>query len=182
MSTFAKVFLRGNVGQDPKNLTKEGGDEMAKISLAVNDVRNGEKTTQWVDCLCFKPIAGTVLDYVRKGMNVEIHGRLMQDSFTKDDNTVVKRTYVIASEMFLPPKPAGSGNGGTTAEEDEYGAPPPPRASGRPAPAAQAGNGRPVPNGRPAPAANGRAAVPASRPAARSTAVADENFDDDLPF
>jgi len=89
MSSVCKVFLLGNVGQEPQVKTFDNGDQVANFSLATSDQwtdKNGEKkeSTEWHNCVCYRQLAKIASDYVKKGSKVFVEGRIKTRSWEKD--------------------------------------------------------------------------------------------------
>lgn len=101
-----KVQLIGNVGNAPEIKTLEGGKKMARFSVATNEhYRNaqGEKVTdtQWHQLVAWGKVAELAEQYLKKGTELAIEGKLMHRDYT--DNTGVKRyiSEVQVSEFLL---------------------------------------------------------------------------------
>jgi len=89
MSSVNKIFLLGNVGQEPQVKTFDNGDQVANFSLATSDQwtdKNGEKkeSTEWHNCVCYRQLAKIAFDYVKKGSKVFVEGRIKTRSWEKD--------------------------------------------------------------------------------------------------
>ncbi len=82
MSTLRnKVQLIGNVGNTPEIVTLESGKKIAKFSIATNESykdSKGEKQqdTQWHNIVAWGKLAGIVENYVGKGKEVAVAGKL----------------------------------------------------------------------------------------------------------
>lgn len=101
-----KVQLIGNVGNAPEIRTLEGGKKMARFSVATNEHyrnANGEKVTdtQWHQLVAWGKVAELAEQYLKKGTELAIEGKLMHRDYT--DNAGVKRfiTEVQVSEFLL---------------------------------------------------------------------------------
>lgn len=88
----AKVTLIGNLGKDPE-IKINSDKKMASFSVAVSKYRNKEKTTMWVNVVCFDPKKSDVLEaYAKKGTKVYVEGELNINEYTDKDGN--KRTGV----------------------------------------------------------------------------------------
>jgi single-strand DNA-binding protein len=101
-----KVQLIGNAGSDPEIKTLEGGRKMAKFSLATHEnYRNakGEKVTetQWHNLVAWGKLAEIVEQFVQKGKEVAIEGRLINRSYNDKDGNKQYITEVEVSELLL---------------------------------------------------------------------------------
>ena len=101
-----KVQLIGNVGQTPEILTFESGKKMARFSIATNETyknNKGEKVTdtQWHNVVAWGKTAELIENYVPKGKEIGLEGRLTSRSY--DDKEGVKKyvTEVICNEVLL---------------------------------------------------------------------------------
>jgi single-strand DNA-binding protein len=101
-----KVQLIGRLGQTPEIINLESGRKLAKFSLATNEsYRNnkGEKVedTQWHNVVVWGKLAEIVENYVDKGKEIAVEGKLTSRSY--DDKEGVKRyiTEVVCNELLL---------------------------------------------------------------------------------
>ncbi len=117
-----KVILIGNLGNDPDIRYTASGAAVANISIATaeswKDKDTGEKQerTEWHRVVFFGRLAEIVGEYLRKGSQVYIEGRLQtrkwQDKEGKDRYT----TEIVANEMqMLGSRSTGSTNFDKTA-------------------------------------------------------------------
>ncbi len=112
-----KVILIGNLGNDPDIRYTAGGAAVANISLATaeswKDKDTGEKQerTEWHRVVFFGRLAEIVGEYLRKGSQIYVEGRLQtrkwQDKEGKDRYT----TEIVANEMqMLGSRSSGAGS------------------------------------------------------------------------
>lgn len=101
-----KVQLIGMLGSTPEVKTTEAGKKLARFSLATNEIyRNakGEKVkeTTWHNLIAWGKIAEIVEQYVGKGSEIAVEGKLINRSYT--DKTGIKKyvTEVEVSELLL---------------------------------------------------------------------------------
>ena len=88
----AKVTLIGNLGKDPE-IKNNADKKMASLSLAVTKYRNKEKTTMWVNVVCFDPKKCDVIEsFARKGTKIYVEGELNINEYTDKEGN--KRTGV----------------------------------------------------------------------------------------
>jgi single-strand DNA-binding protein len=156
-----KVILIGNVGGDPETRYLPNGNAVTNITLATTDSWKDKQTgqqqerTEWHRVVFFGKVAEIAGEYLRKGSQCYIEGRLQTREWEKDG--VKRYTTEIVVDMNGSMQLLG-GRGGNADEA--------PRAP-RPAPAA-----RPQQN----------ESRPASQPAAAQPASDYDSFDDDIPF
>lgn len=107
MSTLRNtVQLIGHVGNDPEIVNLESGKKLAKFSVATNESyknAKGEKITdtQWHNIIAWGKTAELIENYVPKGKEVGIEGKLTSRSY--EDKEGVKRyvTEVVCNEILL---------------------------------------------------------------------------------
>lgn len=111
-----KIFLTGNVGQDPQVKSFENGGKVANFSVA--DTERGYKTkdgkeipdhTEWFRCVVRSSLADVVEKYLKKGMHVEIIGKFRTREYEKDGQKY-STTELVVEELKLPPKGDSSNN------------------------------------------------------------------------
>ena len=111
-----KVFLLGNVGKDPEIRTTAGGMTVASFSLATADRAkdaqgNWADKTEWHNIVCFQRTAEVVRDYVKKGSQILVEGKIQTRSW--DDKTSGEKKYkteILVNELtLLGGKSAGEG-------------------------------------------------------------------------
>jgi single-strand DNA-binding protein len=102
-----KVFLLGNVGKDPEIRSTAGGMTVASFSLATADRQkdaqgNWADKTEWHNIVCFQRTAEVVRDYVKKGSQLLIEGKIQTRSW--DDKTSGEKKYkteILCNELTL---------------------------------------------------------------------------------
>jgi single-strand DNA-binding protein len=165
MSSVNKVILLGRIGNDPAiTTTKDGSKTIAKFSLATNDYSkgaDGKQKTQWHSITVFEPQSKFVQQYLKKGNEVYLEGRLDYNEW-ETDGVKKYRTEVICTMLQSTGSKKDNEGSGDQAEV--------PAANVVSAPAA------------PAKAAAKTAVKPAPKAAPAPTPVAASDVDDDLPF
>jgi single-strand DNA-binding protein len=107
MSTLRnKVQLIGNVGNAPEIKNLESGKKVASFSIATNEFyknSNGEKVqnTQWHSIVAWGKTAEIVENYVGKGKEIAIEGKLTSRSYETKDGEKRYVTEILASEILL---------------------------------------------------------------------------------
>ncbi|MBO3097860.1 single-stranded DNA-binding protein [Gelidibacter pelagius] len=107
MSTLKnKVQLIGNVGNEPEITTLESGKKVAKFSIATNESykdSKGEKvqSTEWHTIIAWGKIAEIVENYVGKGKEVALEGKLTSRSYETKDGEKRYITEVVVDEILL---------------------------------------------------------------------------------
>ncbi len=132
MASVNKVILIGNLGRDPEVRYMPSGDAVANISIATTETwkdKNGEKQekTEWHRVAMFGKTAEIAGEYLKKGSQVYIEGRLETRKWTDKEGQERYTTEIRADRMQM----LGSRSGGSermTPPEDEA-----PRAAAAPA-------------------------------------------------
>lgn len=100
------VQLIGNVGQEPTITNLESGKKVARFSIATNEHyknNKGEKvqSTDWHTVVAWDKTAEIIENYVGKGKEIAITGKLRIRSYTTDDGNQRYVTEVEANEILL---------------------------------------------------------------------------------
>jgi single-strand DNA-binding protein len=116
-----KVFLLGNVGKDPEIRATQGGMQIASFSLATAERTKGADgqwtdKTEWHNIVCFQRTAEVVRDYVKKGSQLLIEGKIQTRSWDDKASGEKKyRTEILCNELtLLGGKAGGEGGGGSS--------------------------------------------------------------------
>jgi single-strand DNA-binding protein len=101
-----KVILLGNVGKAPDVQKTASGTPVVKFSLATSERykdRSGEvkEQTEWHTVRCWKATAEFVGNYVKKGSQVLVEGRLRTESWEGNDGQTRKQVLVEAENVQL---------------------------------------------------------------------------------
>ena len=104
-----KVIVVGNLGQDPEVKYMTSGDAVCNISVATteawNDKQSGEKVehTEWHRVVMFRRLAEIAGEYLRKGSQVYIEGKLKTRKW-QDNNGNDRYTTEIEARHTDPLK------------------------------------------------------------------------------
>ena len=101
-----KVILIGNLGRDPEMRQTKSGDQVASFSIATSWFKkdeNGErqKQTEWHKIVAWNRLAEICNEYLTKGRQVYIEGRLQTNEWTDSDGNKRYTTEIVASEMQM---------------------------------------------------------------------------------
>jgi len=164
MASVNKVIIVGNLGRDPETRYMPNGDAVTNVAVATTeswkDKNTGEKKelTEWHRITFYRKLAEIAGQYLKKGSQVYVEGRLQTRKWTDKDGVERYTTEIIADTMQMLGGRQGMGGGGGgsggASMDDDYGSAPAPRQS-----------------------AGGSQARPASRPAPNFS-----DMDDDIPF
>ena len=158
-----KVILIGNVGGDPETRYLPNGNAVTNITLATTDSWKDKQTgqqqdrTEWHRVVCFGKLAEIAGEYLRKGSQCYVEGRLQTREWEKDG--VKRYTTEIVVDMngtlqLLGGRGGSNEGGGDYAPRQQQSRPAPQQAAPRPAP----------------------------QPAAQQPDQGFDSFDDDIPF
>ncbi len=118
-----KAILVGNLGNDPETRYTQGGMAVTKISLATTSVRkdrdgNNQEKTEWHRVTFFGKLGEIAAEYLRKGSQVYVEGRITYSEHTGDDGQKRYYTDIVADEMqMLGGRGEGGGGGGAGSYE-----------------------------------------------------------------
>ena len=111
-----KVILIGNLGNDPDTRYTAGGAAVANISLATTDSwrdkESGEQQdrTEWHRVVFFGRLAEIVSEYLRKGSQIYVEGRLQTRKWQDKDGNDRYTTEIVANEMQMLGSRGGAGS------------------------------------------------------------------------
>lgn len=99
------VRLIGNLGNDPEVRSFESGKKNASFSLATNEIyynNEGEKVedTQWHNIVVWGKKVDVVEQYLKKGSEIALEGKLVNRSYEKDGVTKYI-TEITMSDMQM---------------------------------------------------------------------------------
>jgi len=118
-----KVILVGHLGRDAETKFTPGGAAVTKFSVATNrrwkDKDSGEwkEETDWSNVTLWR--SENLANYLTKGKQVYVEGRLQTRSYEDKDGKKVYATDVVAEDVILLSGQAGGGGGGRGGG-DEY--------------------------------------------------------------
>ncbi len=113
-----KVIIVGNLGQDPETRYMPSGSAVTNFTVATNeswkDKQTGEQKdrTEWHRVAMFNRLAEIAAEYLRKGSQVYIEGKLRTRKWQGQDGNDRYTTEIIADEMQMLGGRGGSGGGG----------------------------------------------------------------------
>ena len=112
-----KVILVGNLGNDPETRYMPSGDAVTNISVATTeswkDKQTGEQKekTEWHRVVMFRRLGEIAAEYLRKGSQVYIEGKLRTNKWKDRDGNDRYTTEIIADEMQMHGGRGGAGGG-----------------------------------------------------------------------
>ena len=124
-----KVIVVGNLGQDPETRYIPSGSAVTNLRIATNeswkDKQTGEQKdrTEWHSVAMFGRLAEIAAEYLRKGSQVYIEGKLRTRKWQDKDGNDRYTTEIIADEMQMLGNKASSG-APSTSDSPPTSAPP----------------------------------------------------------
>ncbi len=157
MASVNKVILVGNLGKDPEVRYMPSGEAIANITVATTDSwkdKQGEKQerTEWHRVSFFGKLAEIVGQYLKKGSQIYVEGRLQTRKWQDKEGQDRYTTEIVADKMQML---GGRSGGGMGSMDQDSGA----QDNGRSEPSAKSSGSAPV----------------------KSSAGFDD-FEDDIPF
>ena len=113
-----KVILVGNLGQDPEVRYMPSGAQVTTARIATSDSwkdkQSGEskERTEWHTVVFFDRLAEIAGQYLKKGSQVYVEGRLQTRKWQDRDGNDRYTTEIIARDMQMLGGSAGGGAGG----------------------------------------------------------------------
>ena len=109
-----KVILVGNLGADPETRYTAGGSAVTNVSLATTDSwkdkQSGEQQekTEWHKVVFFGRLAEIAAEYLRKGSQIYVEGRIQTRKWQGKDGQDRWTTEIVGNDMQM----LGSRGGG----------------------------------------------------------------------
>ena len=157
MASVNKVIIIGNLGRDPETRYMPDGGAITNVSVATTEVwkdKNGEKQekTEWHRVAFFGKLAEIAGEYLKKGSQVYVEGRLQTRKWQDKDGADKYTTEIVANAMQMLGSRQGMGGGASGGAPEERGE--------------GGGASRPA----------------AARPAAKAAGGKFDDLEDDIPF
>jgi len=123
MASLNKVMLIGNLGKDPEIKYTPEGLAIAKFSMATKEQwkdKDGQKQdkTEWHNIVTFGKLAEICGEYLAKGKQVYIEGRIQTRSWDDKDGNKKYTTEIVANTMQMLGKADASSKGSTVTDEN----------------------------------------------------------------
>lgn len=131
-----KVIIVGNLGGDPETRYMPSGSAVTNLTVATNeswkDKQTGEQKdrTEWHKVALFNRLAEVAAEYLRKGSQVYIEGKLRTRKWQDKNGQDRWTTEIVADEMQMLGGRGGSGGSsapmGSSSDSSSSSAPPQP--------------------------------------------------------
>ena len=123
-----KVILIGNLGKDPEIRRTQDGRPIANLRIATSenwrDKNSGERRekTEWHSVVIFnEALCKVVEQYVKKGSQIYIEGRLQTRKWQDKDGNEKFSTEIVANDMQMLGGRGAAGGGGAPGGSGERG-------------------------------------------------------------
>jgi single-strand DNA-binding protein len=119
-----KVILVGNLGADPESRTTPSGLTVTNFNVATSDRRKDRQSGDWVEetewhrIVMFDKLAETAREYLRKGSQVYLEGRIQTRKWQDKDGNDRYTTEIIARDMQMLGGRPGAGAPGPDRDDD----------------------------------------------------------------
>ncbi len=126
MGSVNKAILVGNLGRDAEMRFTSGGTPVATVSLATTEKfkdREGQlkEDTQWHRIVIWGKTAESLHEYLTKGKQIYVEGRIQTREWTDKEGKQVKTTEIRADRIVL--LGSAGGGGGPRASRERYAEP-----------------------------------------------------------
>ncbi len=129
MASVNKVIVVGNLGRDPETRYMPSGDAMTSIAVATTDKWRDKATgeqkeaTEWHRISFFGKLAEIAGQYLKKGSQVYVEGKLRTRKYTDKDGVEKYSTEIVADSMQMLGSRMGAGGGSAPMDDGGYSAP-----------------------------------------------------------
>ena len=122
MGSVNKVILVGNLGRDAELRYTPGGAAVATLNMATTEIWNDkagqrQEKTEWHRVVLWGKTAESLAEYLTKGKQIYVEGRLQTRSYDDKDGKKVWTTEVVAEDVILL---GGRGEGGGPSGEEGH--------------------------------------------------------------
>lgn len=126
-----RATILGRLTRDPEVRSTNGGKNVTTLSVATNRTwtdQSGSKQEQveYHNCVLWGKLADIAAQYLQKGRQVYLEGRIQTRDWVAQDGNKKYRTEIVADNMIML---GGGGPGGNSSSGAGNMAPPPPPAS-----------------------------------------------------
>ena len=107
MASICKIIIIGNLGRDPENRYLPSGEQVTSIAVATTDRWRDKATgdmkeqTEWHRIAFFGKLAEIAGQYLKKGSQVYVEGRIRTRKYTDRDGVERYQTQIIADTMQM---------------------------------------------------------------------------------
>lgn len=121
-----KAIIIGNLTRDPELKSLPSGIQVASFSIATNRVwkdkdGNRQESSDFHNIVVFGRQAETTAQYLKKGSNALVEGRIQTRSWDAQDGQKRYRTEIVADRVQFGPRREGEGGGASSAPAKKSG-------------------------------------------------------------
>jgi single-strand DNA-binding protein len=137
MASVNKVIIVGHLGRDPETKYMPNGEAVTNITVATTeswkDKNSGEKRelTEWHRVTFYRKLAEIAGQYLKKGMQVYVEGKLQTRKWTDKEGVERYTTEIIADTMQMLGGKGSGGGDGRDANNGSSGSRPPAQGNGQ---------------------------------------------------
>lgn len=110
---FNRCIFVGNLTRDPEARTTGSGKQVTNFSIAVNNRRGGQDETIYLKVETWGRTAEIAEQYLRKGSEVLVEGRLKIDEYTTREGEKRRDPVIVADNIQLGARSREGGGGGS---------------------------------------------------------------------
>lgn len=117
MASLNKIIIIGHLGRDPESRYMPSGEQVTSISVATTESwkdksGNKQEQTEWHRISFFGKLAEIAGQYLKKGSQVYVEGRIRTRKYTDRDGIERYATEIIGDRMQMLGSKQDNGNGG----------------------------------------------------------------------
>lgn len=113
-----KIILIGNLTRDVEVRTTPSGSMVAKIGMASNRKSGQSEEVLYIDVEAWNKTAELCAQYLRKGSQVLVEGRLKLDTYQTQQGENRSKIFIVADRVQFGAQPQG-GNGPNNAQQPQ---------------------------------------------------------------
>lgn len=101
MGSLNRIQLIGNLGRDPESRFTKSGKAVCNFTMATTDKYQDEERTEWHRIVCFGKTAELAGQYLKKGRQVYIEGRIQTKQWEGRDGQKRTDKEIIANNIVF---------------------------------------------------------------------------------
>ena len=123
MASLNRATIIGNLGSDPEVRSTQNGTAVGNFTVATTEVwgtdEDRKEQTEWHRVVVWGKLALTCGQYLKKGRQVYVEGRLQTRSYEDDQGVKRSTTEIVAREVKFLGSRNGNGEGGGQVADDD---------------------------------------------------------------
>lgn len=101
-----QIALTGHISADPVLKKIASGKTVCVFSIADNDGSKASEHVTWFDCEAWERTADVISQYIRKGDQVSLYGRMRQETWKDESGQNRSKMKLVVSNVTLPKRTA----------------------------------------------------------------------------